>query len=150
MNNLIKLVVFTLDKNRYALPLASVEKVIPVVEITPLPKAPDIVIGVINMQGRIIPVVDVRKRFCLPEKEITLSDKIILLQTTRRSVGIIADTVSGVITCSEQEVTEANKILPGLEYVEGVVKLKEGMLLIHDIDRFLSIEEEKMLDKQLC
>ena len=70
-------VVFTLDEQRYALHLAAVERIIPVVEITPLPKAPDLVLGIINVGGQIIPVIDTRKRFRLPERELNLSDVLI-------------------------------------------------------------------------
>ena len=58
-----QIVVFALDEPRYALPLSAVERVVRAVEITPLPKAPEIVLGVINMQGQVVPAVDIRKRF---------------------------------------------------------------------------------------
>jgi len=99
-----------------------------VIEITPLPKAPEIVIGVVNIQGRIIPVVDLRKRFRLPKREMNLNDKLILLQTSKRSVGIMVDSVVGVIEYPKQEVIIPEKILPGIEYVEGVVKLEDGLI----------------------
>ena len=116
------------------------------VEITPLPKAPDVVIGVVNVQGRIIPVVDIRKRFRLPKREMNLNDKIILSQTSKRSVGIMVDSVVDVIEYPKQEVIIPEKILPGIEYIEGVAKLEGGLTLIHNIDSFLSLEEEKTLD----
>jgi purine-binding chemotaxis protein CheW len=75
MNRFFPLVVFTLDARRYAVPLSTVERIIRAVEITPLPQAPEIVLGVINVQGRIIPVVNTRKRFRLPECDIRLSDQ---------------------------------------------------------------------------
>ena len=117
------------------------------VEITPLPKAPEIVIGIVNIQGRIIPVVDIRKRFRLPKREMNLNDKIILSQTSKRSVGIMVDSVVNVIEYPKQEVIIPEKILPGIEYIEGVAKLEGGLTLIHNIDSFLSLEEEKTLER---
>lgn len=149
MKNSRQLVVFTLDEQRYALYLSAVEKVVRVVEITPLPKAPEIVPGVVNVYGRVIPVMNIRKRFRLPEREITLSDRLLIAQTRIRATALIVDDVSGVFECPEQEIIAAGKILPGIEYIEGVVKLKDGMLFIHDLDRFLSLEEENMLDNAL-
>ncbi|MBI2471900.1 MAG: purine-binding chemotaxis protein CheW [Planctomycetes bacterium] len=146
MNDTTQFVAFALDDRRFALPLSQVERIVNVVEITPLPKAPEIVTGVVNIQGRIIPVVDIRKRFRLPKKEINLNDKLILSQTSKRSVGIKVDSVVGVIECPEQEVIVPEKILPGIGYVEGVIKLEDGLTLIHNIDSFLSLEEEKTLD----
>jgi len=146
MNDTTQLVAFTLDNCKFALPLPQVERIVHVVEITPLPKAPDVVIGVVNVQGRIIPVVDIRKRFRLPKREMNLNDKIILSQTSKRSVGIMVDSVVNVIEYPKQEVIIPEKILSGIGYVEGVVKLEDGLTLIHDIDSFLSLEEEKTLD----
>jgi len=73
------IIIFSLDEPRYALPLSLVERVVRIVEITPLPKAPDIVMGVINMHGQILPVINVRRRFNLPEREIRLEDQLIML-----------------------------------------------------------------------
>ncbi len=146
MNDTTQLVAFTLDNCKFALPLPQVERIVHVVEITPLPKAPDVVIGVVNVQGRIIPVVDIRKRFRLPKREMNLNDKIILSQTSKRSVGIMVDSVVNVIEYPKQEVIIPEKILSGIGYVEGVVKLEDGLTLIHNIDSFLSLEEEKTLD----
>lgn len=147
MNSPTQLVVFILGDHGFALPLSKVERIIRVVEVTHLPKAPEIVIGVINMQGRIIPVVDIRKRFRLREKEFNLNDQLMILQTSRMPVGIVVDAVSGVVECPEQKVITADEILPGIEYVKGVVKIEGDIILIHDIDSFLSLEEEKTLDE---
>ncbi len=139
-------VVFSLDGQRYALHLSEVERIIRVVEMTSLPKAPDIVLGIVNVEGQIIPVVNIRKRFRLPERELNLSDVLIIAQIPRRTVALVADDVSGVIEESGQDITEAKEILPRMEYVKGVVKLKDGLILINDLENFLSLEEEKALD----
>ena len=145
----LQLVPFLLDDHRYALHLGVVERVIPAVEITPLPKAPEIVLGLINIRGKIIPTLNIRRRFQLPERETELTDHFIIANTSKRTVALPADSVGGVIQIFEGEITEAMDILPGLEYVEGVVRLKEGLLLIHDLERFLSLEEETILDEAL-
>jgi len=145
MNSPTQLVVFILDDRKFALPLSQVERVISAIEITPLPRAPEIVMGIVNIQGRVIPVVNMRRRFHLPEREINLNDKLMLSQTSRMAVGIMADAVGGVVECAGQEVIVPEKIVPGMEYVEGVVKLEGGLTLIHNIDKFLSLGEEKTL-----
>ena len=146
---MIQLVELNLDDQRYALRLSTVERVIRAIEITPLPKAPEIVLGIVNIGGRIVPVVNVRKRFRLPEKEIELGDHLILGQTGRRPVALVVDEVSSVVERPEGEVIAAQEILPGLEYVQGVAKLEDGLLLIHDLNTFLSLEEEGTLDKAM-
>jgi purine-binding chemotaxis protein CheW len=98
------------------------------------------------MHGRIIPVVNIRKRFRLPEREIELTDQIVILQAKKNTIGAVVDTVSGVFEYPEQKIINPENILPGIEYIEGVVKLEDGLILIHNIDRFLSLEEERMLN----
>lgn len=142
-------VVFTLDELRYAVYLSSVERIVGMVEITPFPKAPEIVIGVINLQGRIIPVINIRKRFGLPDKETDLNDQLIIGRTSKRTVAMAADAVTGIIGCPDDKVVKAEHILPGAGYIDGVVKLEDGMVLIHDLEKFLSLEEEERLDKAL-
>lgn len=140
------IVLFTLDDQRYALRLDAVERVVRAVEITPLPKAPEIVIGVINVQGRIVPVVNIRRRFRLPERELKLSDQIVIARTSRRTVALVVDAVRGVTELSGKQIVWPEDIVPQMQYVEGVVKLEDGLVLIHDLDRFLSLNEEITLD----
>src|SRR6266702_6864069 len=93
----VRLVVFSLDGQRYALHLSAVERVVRTVLVTPLPGAPLIVLGVINAHGRIIPVIDVRRRFGLSSRETTLSDSLILAHTPRRMVALGADSTEGLL-----------------------------------------------------
>lgn len=146
MNSLNQLVVFYLDEHRYALKLSTVERIVRVVEVIPLPKAPDIVMGVVNVQGRIIPVLNIRKRFGLPEREIYLSDHLIIAQTSNRSVALLADMVSGVIEYPEQEKATLDTIFPGIEYVEAIIKQEEGMIQIINLDTILSAEVAKSME----
>lgn len=144
-----QIVIFTLDEHPYALYLSAVERIWRIVEIAPLPKAPQIVLGVVNIQGRIIPVINVRKRFQLQERDLHLSDQLIIAQTSERTVALVVDAVTGVVECPAQSMISAEEIVPGMEYVEGVVKLQEGMILIHDLERFLSLQEDAALEKAL-
>jgi len=144
-----QIVVFTLGDRRYGLPLSAVERIVRVVDVTSLPKVPDIVIGLVNVQGRVIPVINVRRRFHLPEREIALNDQMVIARTTRRSLALVVDSVTGVLEYSEHEAVEAQDVLPELQYVEGVVKLDDGLILVHNLDKFLSLEEEAVLDRVL-
>ena len=140
-----QLVGFSIENHKYAVPLLQVERIVHVVEVAPLPKAPEIVLGVINFSGRVIPVVDIRRRFRLPAKETGLYDFLIIARTSRRELAFLADTVTGVIDCPEAEIIAAAQIVPGLEYLQGVMRLKDGLIFIHDLDHFLSLDEEKSL-----
>ena len=142
-------VVFSLDAQQFALQLSAVERVVRAVEVTPLPSAPELVLGVVNVFGQITPVFRTRQRFGLPEREIDVSDQFIIARARTRTVALVVDTVRGVHESIEQDMVAAERILPVMEHIEGVVKLKDGLMLIHDLDRFLSLEEEQTLDAAL-
>ncbi len=145
MKTATQFLVFTLDGHRYALYLPAVDRVFRAVEITPLPKGPEIVLGVVNMQGSIVPVVNIRRRFRLPEREAGPGDQLILAHTSRRPVALLVDSVVEVIEGPGQGIVAAQEFLPRVEHVEGVLKLRDGMVLIHDLDTFLSFDEEERL-----
>jgi len=145
----IQVVVFTLDEQFYALKLAAVERVVRAMEVTRLPDAPTVILGILNVQGQIIPVVNLRRRFRLPEREIDLGDQIIIAHTKTRTVALVVDAVTQVSAIAEQDMVTGEEIAPGLVYVQGVAKLADDLILIHDLDLFLSTEEEKTLDEAM-
>ncbi len=149
MRTPVWLVALTLDEQHYALPLPAVERVVRAAQVTPLPRAPEIVLGIVNARGRVIPVIDVRKRFRLPERRLALTDRMVIARSARRPVALIVDAVTGVLAYSEQAAVGARDIAPGLEHVAGVVKLEDGLILIHDLDEFLSLGEETALDRAM-
>jgi purine-binding chemotaxis protein CheW len=145
----LRLVVFSLDNQRYGLSLECVQRAIRVVAITPLPGAPAIVLGIIDLGGRIIPAVDIRTRFGHPPRDISLSEHLIIAWTGKRTVALLVDETSGVIECSPEEVVPVGEILPGLAFIDGAVKLANGLILIHDLESLLSLEEETAIDRAL-
>ena len=140
-----QLVAFTLNRQPYALRLASVRQVLRMVEVTPLPKAPEIVLGVVSLHGTVVPVLSIRRRVGLTDREASLSDQLIVADTACRIVALVVDAVIGVVERSTEEITEAERIVPSAQYVEGIARLEEDMLFIHDLDRFLSQHEESQL-----
>jgi purine-binding chemotaxis protein CheW len=142
--------VFCFDHLRVALRLSFVERVVRAVDVAPLPDGPEIVLGVVNVEGRIIPAVNMRKRFRLPERAISVSDQFVIARTRQRSVALVTDAVSGIFEYAEPEIVVAETILPGLEYIDGVVKLSDGLILIHNLDRFLSLEEAASIDSAMA
>lgn len=142
-------VVLMLDDIRYALALTSVERVVRAVEITPLPDAPDIVLGVINVQGRVVPVIDIRRRFRLPARAISVGDQLVIAHTPSRCLALLADAVQGVVECPAGDIVTSKDISPGLHHVTGVARLADGLILIHDLDGFLALDEERALEQAL-
>jgi purine-binding chemotaxis protein CheW len=145
MNQVHQLVVFTLDEQRYAVPLCAVERIVRLVEITPVPHTPEIVLGVINAQGRILPVINIRARLRLPARELRTSDHLLIARTSKRTLALVVDAVSEVVTLSAQEIVTREKFLAHSGYIAGVVKRPDGLILIHDLEEFVSLEEEQAL-----
>jgi purine-binding chemotaxis protein CheW len=144
------LFVFLLDDQRYGLRLSTVERVERMVETTPLPQAPHIVLGIVNLRGRIVPVFNVRRRFGLREREPDPNDHLVIANTSRRTVALAVDEPVGAVEKSIGEVVDKSAILPGIGCIEGVAKSEDGMILIHDLDRFLSIQEENSLEDAMA
>jgi len=143
------IVLFSLDEQHYALYLTSVERVVLVVEVTPLPKAPDIVMGVVNYHGEIIPIFNIRKRFNLPEREIQLEHQLIIARTSKRLVGLVVDSVSSVHDVDPNQLVDTEAAFPYTKYLSGIAKVDENIVLIHDLEKFLSLDEQQIMDKAL-
>lgn len=149
MKNQHRLVLFTLENRQFALRLDCVERVIRAAEITPLPKVPDIIMGIINIHGEIVPVVNIRRRFSLPERNISVNDQIIIIKSPRRKFCFFADSVPGYAEVSSEEVINEEKLWHGIELVEGVIRLEGEIVLISDLKGFFQTEEESGLDDAL-
>ena len=149
MSSINQYVVFSLDEQLFALRLSAVERIVRAAEVAPLPGIPESVLGVINVRGQIIPVFDIRRRFGLPVREMELSDQFIIARSRLRRVALVVDTVRGVHQSDGKDTLASERILPGMERIEGVLKLKDGLILIHNLDEFLSLDEEKTLDAAL-
>lgn len=144
-----KIVMFSLEEPRYALYLSAVERVIRSVEITPLPKAPEKISGVINFQGEVIPVIDIRKLFRLPKHEIGLDDQFIIARTSKRLVVLAVDSVGEVTEISDFKIKDFKKTLPFAELISGVTVFENNIILINDLEKFLSLDDEKTLENAL-
>ncbi|MGH2569071.1 MAG: chemotaxis protein CheW [Bacteroidota bacterium] len=140
---------FTLEDNQYALAVDAVQRVVRAVHITELPKVPNVVHGIINFEGKVIPVCNARSRFHLPAREIALSDQFIIARIPKRTVALAVDATTGLIELSDNLIVPSEKILPNIEYIKGVIKLESGLHLIHDLEQFLSLEEEAQLDEAM-
>ena len=130
---------FNLGPEVYGLPLERVLEIIGMQPITPIPETPPHVRGVINLRGKVIPVIDVRSRFRLELRPYDPRTCIIVVQTGGWSVGLVVDTVSDVVAIS----VEATEPPPpatestGEHYLHGVGKVGDGVRLLLDVDRFL-------------
>jgi purine-binding chemotaxis protein CheW len=141
----VHLLVFEMAGRKLALLASAVREVVRAVAIAPLPKAPAIVEGVINFHDTLVPVLDLRRRFGLPSIPVTPQQYFILAQAGPRVVALRVDQAVDVVTVPETSVEEANGLVPGLEYVAGIARAPDGLLIIHDLGTFLSLDEAREL-----
>lgn len=144
-----QVVVFSLETRRLALPLGQVERATRSVAITDLPQAPSVVTGVIDLHGTVVPVIDLRQRLQLPPRAPTLNDQLLITRTPKRLYAALVDSVLDVLAYAPTDFVDAASIVPGLEYLQGVVHLPDGIILIHNFEQFLSLEENRILDEAL-
>lgn len=142
-------VVFRLDEQRYAMSLAAVSRIIPAMEITALPNAPALVLGIIDIEGQVLPVFNLRRRFQLIERALRPSDQLVIARTRRQTVALVVDEAQKVLAVSPAEIAGAMEFAPAVEPISGVIKLPDGLVLIHDLEKFLSWDEAEALDKAL-
>jgi purine-binding chemotaxis protein CheW len=147
---LVPLVVFTLDGHRYALATEHVHEVVRAVTVARLPKAPAIVEGVINVRGTLIPVLNLRSRFALPDRPLHPAQHLIVAQAGRRVVALRVDRAVDLIAVEASAIEAAEPIAPGAEYVAGIARLSDGLIVIHDLERFLALDEARRLDAALA
>jgi purine-binding chemotaxis protein CheW len=144
-----RVVIFSLDNQRYGLGLTLAERVLPAVEITPLPKGPAIVLGVFDLQGRIVPVMNLRRRFGLPERPLSPDDQFIIARAGGRTVALVVDATAGVTELPAGAIVDAAALLPELPHLRGVARLPDGLVLLHDLETFLALDEAAALDRAL-
>jgi len=136
----LEVIEFGLARERYALETSYVREVYPFRELTPLPCTPPFVLGIVNVRGRILSVIDIRKFFDLPETGITDLHKIIIVHTDETEAGILADVVLGVQAIPRTELQPSLPTLTGIreQYLKGVTA---DRLLVLDVGKILSDEK---------
>jgi purine-binding chemotaxis protein CheW len=143
----LHLVGFRIGRETFGVPISLVHEIVRVPEITSVPESPDYVEGVINLRGKIVSIVDLRKRF--GEKEITQNKKnrILVVEVENKMVGLIVDAASEVLRMSSDDVDNPPNVFEEgeLNYVTGVGKLKDRLIILVELNKVLQKGELKRL-----
>lgn len=139
-----------LEGQRYGLRIDAVREVVRATTITPLPNAPAVVEGVINVRGSIVAVLDLRRRFGLPGRALDPSEYFALARAGDRDVALRVDRAIELVSVEPSAIDRAEPILRRSRYVAGVAKLDDGLVLIHDLEAFLSEAEATSVDEALA
>jgi len=145
--DLLQLVSFVIENEEFGIDILKVQEIIRPVDITRVPNAPSFVEGVINLRGRIVPVVDMRKRFNLPDREQDQHTRIVVVELTDKVVGFIMDAVKEVIRVDRSVIEPPPELAIGIDthYIKGVAKLEDRLLILLDLEEVLSVDEKKAL-----
>jgi len=146
--DLKQIISFKIKDEEYGLEILKVKEVIRIKEITKLPKAPDFVKGVINLRGDVIPIIDLREKFGISGDKYSETKRVIIVEVEERSMGIIVDSVSHVIRIAESQI-DTSPFLGGIskEFISGVIKFDERLIVLLNIDKILTTEEKIEMDK---
>ncbi len=142
----LQLVVFGVGKELYGVGIGSVQEIVRVPDITEVPDAPPFLEGVINLRGKVIPVIDLRKRLRLQGKEKTKSTRVLVTEDERGTgglVGLLVDFVSEVRKVQASAVEDPPEMVSaiGAEYITGVAKVEGDLIILLDLKRVLSVED---------
>lgn len=146
-DELIQLVTFSTGDEEFGVDILKVQEIILPMAITKVPKAPEFVEGVINLRGKVIPVIDLRRRFGLKSKAQDKYTRIIVIEINHMIVGFVVDSISEVLRIPANTVEPPPPVVAGLEseYINGVGKLEDRLLIMLDLDRLLSREDQEAL-----
>ncbi len=139
-----QLVSFVLGKERFGVDILMVQEIITVPEITRIPNAPSFVEGVINLRGRLVPVIDLRKRLNVGSNTFERNTRIIVIQIGGKVTGLVVDAVESVTRVSQDSIETAPEIVTvGVEsqYITGVSKQADQMIILLDFNKLLSKED---------
>ncbi len=144
-----QLVTFTIDTEEYGLGILKVQEIVRLPKITRLPKAPEFIKGVIDLRGNIIPIIDLREKFGLLAKEYIETTRVIIVEVAEKRIGMIVDTVSQVVRVSESNIAPPPTNVDGNvnEYIDGVVRLENRLIILLKVDGILSTEEVVQLQQ---
>ncbi len=143
-----QVVVFAVANEHYAVNIARVHEIIRLQQITVIPGAPACVEGVINLRGKVIPVLDLRKRFRLHAEEHTRSSRIVVVEVGGQTIGLIVDGVSEVLRIQMDSIEPPSPLVTGIDsrYLRGIAKLDGRLIVLLDLDQVLTDAEQQQLE----
>ncbi|MDV2856468.1 MULTISPECIES: chemotaxis protein CheW [Oceanimonas] len=142
-------VTFRLDNETYGINVMQVQEVLRYSDIAPVPGAPDYVLGIINLRGNVVTVLDTRLRFGLPSAEVTDNTRIVIIEAEKQVIGILVDSVAEVVYLKSSEIETAPNVgtSESARFIQGVCNRESELLILVDLDKLLSDDEWEELSQ---
>jgi len=139
----VQLVTFRLADETYGINVMHVQEVLRITEIAPVPGAPSYVLGIINLRGNVVTVIDTRNRFGLMASDTDDSSRIVIIESDEQVVGILVDSVAEVVELNTTDIDSAPNVGndESSRYIQGVANLENGLLIVVDLNKLLTEEE---------
>ena len=144
----MQVVSFALGSEEYGVDIAQVKEINRMVSITHVPRAPHFMEGVINLRGQLIPIIDLRTSFGMPRAEHSKATRIVVTEVGTKRVGMVVDSVSEVLRIPIENIEDAPDMISGVdtEYIRGVGKISDRLIIMLDLGRVISLSEKSALD----
>jgi purine-binding chemotaxis protein CheW len=145
----LQVVSFALGSEEYGVDIAQVQEINRMVTVTHVPQAAQFMEGVINLRGRLIPIIDLRTRFGMERAERTKNTRIVVTEIGSKRLGMVVDSVSEVLRIPVEQIEDAPDLVAGVdsEYIRGVGKLDDRLIILLDLGRVISADETSELQK---
>jgi len=142
-----QLVVFDLGNEHFGVEIVSVDSIIKMQEITRMPQTPDFVEGITNLRGEVLPVIDLRKRLNVTPKEADSETRIIVINLDNNKISMIVDSVTEVLTINEEAIEPTPAIVSTIsaQFITGIAKVEDRLIILLDLVKVLSPEEKEVL-----
>lgn len=142
-------IVFVIGEKEFGVDVKQAREIIPTTELTVIPNSPDFLKGVLSLRGDIIPIIDLRKKLSLSGSSNNQNDKIIIVELDQNLIGMQVDDVREMMRISADKIAAPPRIVRGInsDYLSGVGKLEDRLLILLNLDKILSEEEIRKLDK---
>jgi purine-binding chemotaxis protein CheW len=147
VDDLEQMVTFNLGQEEYGVNILQVQEINRMVEITQVPQTEHYVEGIINLRGKVIPIIDLRKKFGMAEKEYDSHTRIVVVDVSSEVVGLVVDGVSEVLRVQADSLEDAPKLVSGAssysgaEYIKSIAKLQDRLLIYLDLNKIISSSE---------
>jgi chemotaxis signal transduction protein len=145
----VDVVVFRAGRHSYGFPVAHVQRVLPIVEVAPLPGAPIPIRGIVNVHGTVTPVVDFQRRFEGRWAATHVDQRLIAVRSRQRPLAVLADDVDGVRHIAAAALVDMETLAPGAGIVTSVAVKEDGLIYVYDVDALLAAHEEAALELAL-
>ena len=140
---ILQWVTFRLDNETYGINVMQVQEVLRHTDIAPVPGAPVYVLGIINLRGNVVTVIDTRQRFGLPSAEVTEQTRIVIIEADRQVVGILVDSVAEVVYLRQSEIETAPNVGTdeSAKFIQGVCNKNDELLILVDLEKMMTDDE---------